>query len=84
MHLCAVKCCDNKELSMQGVQNCVEKCSKRLMKANNHVQQELSNFQNRVQRCVMDCNDDIRDKMGPVNPSDADVNKNNLKHNYFT
>jgi hypothetical protein len=29
-------------------------------------------FQNRLQRCIMQCNDDIRDKMGP-NPTDAEV-----------
>lgn len=64
MHSCAIKCCDDTGLSMQGVQNCIENCGGRLQHANNYLQKELNNFQQRVQRCVMDCNDEVKDKMG--------------------
>jgi len=31
-------------------------------------------FQNRLQRCVMECNDSIKDKLGP-NPTQAEVDR---------
>lgn len=72
MHKCAAKCCENNEASLDSIQRCVEKCSVPLHNAQNYVQNELEGLQKRLQRCVMDCNDLIKDKMGP-NPSDEDV-----------
>lgn len=72
MHKCAMQCCENSEATLDRVQHCVEKCSVPLHSAQNYVQNELETLQKRLQRCVMDCNDVIKDKMGP-NPSDADV-----------
>ena len=74
MHRCAAKCCDNRELSLESVQKCVENCASPLNYAQNYVQKELEQLQNKLQRCVMDCNDDIRVKMGP-NPTEAEVRK---------
>lgn len=72
MHRCAAKCCDNREISLESVQKCVENCSSPLNYAQNYVQRELEQLQNKLQRCVMDCNDDIRVKMGP-NPTESEV-----------
>lgn len=72
MHRCAAKCCDNKEMTLEQVQRCVEGCSVPINNAQNYVQKELESLQSRLQRCVMDCNDSIKDQMGP-NPSDDQV-----------
>ncbi|XP_023017498.1 protein FAM136A [Leptinotarsa decemlineata] len=74
MHRCAAACCDNKEVSLERVQRCVENCSSKINWAQSYVQTELENLQNKLQRCVMDCNDDVRVKMGP-NPSESEVDK---------
>ncbi|KAJ8929499.1 hypothetical protein NQ314_017808 [Rhamnusium bicolor] len=74
MHRCAAQCCENKEVSLERVQRCVENCSVKLNWAQSYVQKELEQLQNKLQRCVMDCNDDIRVKMGP-NPSESDIDK---------
>lgn len=74
MHYCAAKCCENSNYSIDRVQQCVEQCSTPLSKAQRYVHKELDTYQNRLQRCVMDCNDDVKDKMGP-NPSESDINK---------
>ncbi|CAG9860330.1 unnamed protein product [Phyllotreta striolata] len=74
MHRCAAACCDNKEVSLERVQKCVENCSARINMAQSYVQTELEQLQNKLQRCVMDCNDDVRVKMGP-NPSQSEVDK---------
>ncbi|XP_026461642.1 protein FAM136A-like [Ctenocephalides felis] len=74
MHRCAAKCCEDKDSSLSSVQSCVERCSGPLNKAQQYVQGELEGFQGRLQRCVMQCNDDIKDMMGPT-PSDKDVDK---------
>ncbi|KAF7404863.1 protein FAM136A-like [Vespula maculifrons] len=63
MHRCAATCCDNESYSILQVQNCVENCSSSLNEAQNYVQNEFVRIQNRLQRCVMDCNDTIKDKM---------------------
>lgn len=73
MHKCAAKCCENTEISLERVQQCVETCSTPLNQSQNYVQKEIQHLQNRLQRCVMECNDEIKDKMGP-NPSESEVN----------
>lgn len=74
MHNCAASCCDNETYSIQKVHNCVENCGSSLNKAQQYVQGEFERVQNRLQRCIMECNDNIRDKMGP-NPTQAEVDK---------
>uniref|UniRef100_A0A336L1V4 CSON003048 protein n=1 Tax=Culicoides sonorensis TaxID=179676 RepID=A0A336L1V4_CULSO len=74
MHLCAAKCCENQNASLDSVQSCVERCSLPLTRAQSYVQNELQYYQKRLQRCVMDCNDQVRDRMGP-NPSNDDIQK---------
>lgn len=72
MHGCAANCCHNTKYSMEQVHRCIENCSLRLTKAQLFVQNELGNFQNRLQRCVMQCNDEVNDKLG-TNPTDAQM-----------
>lgn len=72
MHRCSARCCDDISLSMEAAQNCIQICSKGVTNAQEYVQKEIGGLQNRLQRCVMDCNDSIKDQMGP-NPNDSDV-----------
>ncbi|XP_065367946.1 protein FAM136A-like [Calliphora vicina] len=74
MHLCAAKCCQDTSASVDSVQRCVDRCSQPLTRAQNYVQHELGEFQGRLQRCVMQCNDDIKVKM-PANPKEDDIAK---------
>ncbi|XP_015439054.1 PREDICTED: protein FAM136A-like [Dufourea novaeangliae] len=74
MHRCAATCCDSETYSIQKVHNCVENCSGSLNKAQQYVQQEFERAQNRLQRCVMDCNDKIKDKIGP-SPTQNEVDR---------
>ncbi|RXG70430.1 hypothetical protein Avbf_05892 [Armadillidium vulgare] len=45
MHLCAAKCCENEEASVDNVHKCIENCSTPLSQAQNFIQTELSQFQ---------------------------------------
>ncbi|XP_055529265.1 protein FAM136A [Wyeomyia smithii] len=74
MHECAARCCRDTAASMDSVQRCVENCSTPVQRAQQHVEKELGSFNNRLQRCVMDCNDSVKDKMGPT-PTDDDISK---------
>ncbi|XP_067004434.1 protein FAM136A [Anabrus simplex] len=74
MHRCAAKCCDNSDMSLERVHQCVENCSYSLNNAHKFVQGEFEHLQNRLQRCIMQCNDEVRDKMGP-NPSESEVSR---------
>ncbi|XP_011312992.1 protein FAM136A-like [Fopius arisanus] len=74
MHRCAATCCDNKTASVQKIHQCIQNCSGSLTKAQQHVNAEFTRFQNRLQRCIMDCNDHIKDQMG-VNPTQNEVNR---------
>lgn len=74
MHMCAAKCCEDKSRPMDSVQNCIERCTLPVTKAQNYVQTEMQYFQKRLQRCVMDCNDTVRDKM-PANPTQDQVDR---------
>ncbi|XP_075533270.1 protein FAM136A-like isoform X1 [Dermacentor variabilis] len=63
VHRCAVKCCDNSSLSMDGARTCIMNCSEPLNKAQSKVEGELGNFQERIRMCVMQCENDVRDQM---------------------
>lgn len=53
MHLCAAKCCDDKNASMDSVHGCIERCSTPVNRAQQYLQKELGDYQGRLQRCVM-------------------------------
>ncbi|XP_027222572.1 protein FAM136A isoform X2 [Penaeus vannamei] len=63
MHLCAAECCDRKDSSVDQVHRCIESCSTPLTQAQGFVQNELSQFQERLQRCVMVCQDRVRNQV---------------------
>jgi len=64
MHTCAAKCCEDERAGLDDVHRCVENCAQPLHKAQSFVQTEMQQFQERLQRCVMECQDKIRDKVG--------------------
>ncbi|XP_055379470.1 protein FAM136A [Condylostylus longicornis] len=72
MHRCAAKCCEDQNSSVDVVQRCVERCTTPVTRAQRFVQNELESYQQRLQRCVMQCNDDIRAEMSP-NPNETEV-----------
>lgn len=72
MHRCAAKCCDQTNTSMEDVHKCIETCGKPVSNAQTYLQNELTNYQDRIQRCVMQCQDNIRDKLSP-NTTEAEV-----------
>ncbi|XP_012534887.1 protein FAM136A [Monomorium pharaonis] len=74
MHQCAAQCCENESYSIQKIHTCVENCSSSLNKAQQYIQGEFERVQNRLQRCIMECNDNVKDKMGP-NPTQNDVDR---------
>ncbi|VDP15851.1 unnamed protein product [Soboliphyme baturini] len=63
MHVCAAHCCEDKQLSMESVDRCVKNCSKRGQAAQEYIQEEMKNFQERINRCALDCRDQVRDMM---------------------
>merc|ERR1712168_357969 len=75
MYRCSVDCCEDERNDMMQVQNCLDRCSEPVMRAQNMFQQELQNFQDRIQRCASTCADSFRDKL-PVNATQSDVAKN--------
>lgn len=74
MHLCAAECCSDDLSSINEVMACKERCEAPLMRAQKYVQSELERYQESLQRCVLSCQDDIKDKVTP-NTSEADIEK---------
>jgi len=64
MHKCAAKCCDRTDLSMEGNHECISRCSQPLQSAQAYVEREVNAFQDRIERCVLSCQDSIKDKIG--------------------
>ncbi|KOC68578.1 Protein FAM136A [Habropoda laboriosa] len=71
---CAANCCDNETYSIQKIQKCVQNCNQSLDQAQDFARDEIERIQNRLQRCVMDCSDKIKDAAGP-NPSQHTIEK---------
>jgi len=65
MYRCNAKCCDDESLGMDRVQRCIEGCSAPLTSSQKYIEGEISNFQNRLQRCAYQCQDNTRDKVTP-------------------
>lgn len=71
---CSTRCCENGTWSSEDVQNCLTRCQAPVQEAQTFLETELNNYQNRLQRCMMDCSDRVRDRM-PQNPSENDLMK---------
>lgn len=74
MHTCAAECCTDRTSSMDQVHRCVESCTGSVTRAQNFVQNELNQFQERLQRGILSCQDKVKEKMS-ANPSDAEVRR---------
>ncbi|XP_064630932.1 protein FAM136A-like [Lineus longissimus] len=74
MYKCSLKCCENDSYGMEDVQRCLDRCSQPTQQAQTYVQGELQNYQDRLQRCALECQDKIRDKVTP-STTEADMMK---------
>ncbi|XP_075218893.1 protein FAM136A-like [Lycorma delicatula] len=74
MHSCAINCCKRADYSLKELHQCVENCSIPLQIAQRFVSSQMENFHSRVERCVVQCRDDVYDKIGP-NEGEAEVAK---------
>ncbi|KAH8408987.1 hypothetical protein KR009_004916 [Drosophila setifemur] len=55
MHACAKKCCADADANADAVQRCVDRCQIPLTRARCFVQQELTEFENRLESCMQQC-----------------------------
>ncbi|GKY94407.1 hypothetical protein MPSEU_000406700 [Mayamaea pseudoterrestris] len=72
-HVCAVSCYDKagNKGPMDALNACVRTCQGSHQQANNFLQNEINQFQNRVHRAMADCQDEARDLMVPGWEQDA-------------
>lgn len=61
--VCSAHCCENASFSHQQVQQCVQQCSVKAQQAESVLSQELKGFQERLQRCAMQCRDRVQDRV---------------------
>lgn len=61
MFRCSAECCDRPTDSMAEVHNCIKRCHTSLDQAQALVTSEMENFQDRLSRCTMHCNDKAKD-----------------------
>ncbi|XP_067930780.1 protein FAM136A-like [Watersipora subatra] len=71
MFQCSAQCCQNYDLSVHQVQECVQRCQAPSERADQYLQSEMQGFQSRLQRCAMDCKDKATDKLG-ANPTEKE------------
>jgi len=74
MHLCAANCCTDQVSNIDEVHRCVERCQAPTQRAQQYVQSELQHFQDSLSRCVLSCQDEVKDKVGPNTP-EAEITK---------
>ncbi|KAI4897746.1 hypothetical protein NFI96_033839 [Prochilodus magdalenae] len=61
MFRCSADCCERSTDSMSQVHQCIDVCHAPLAKAQGLVTSELEQFQDRLTRCTMHCNDKAKD-----------------------
>ena len=57
---------------------CVERCQEGTIRSQKFVQNELERFQESLSRCVLQCQDEVKDKVTP-STSDAEIEKYRLE-----
>lgn len=63
---CSADCCDRfANASHEAFQGCVSECQRAPAQAEQVLSTELQSFQQRIQRCAMDCKDRAQDKLPP-------------------
>jgi hypothetical protein len=66
-------CYDRKNASAQEIQNCVQGCNRKVEVVHNIIQNEMGQLQNRLERCSMNCQDEVRDKMAGKDNTPANM-----------
>mmetsp|Transcript_6464 Transcript_6464/g.10185 ORF Transcript_6464/g.10185 Transcript_6464/m.10185 type:complete len:141 (+) Transcript_6464:476-898(+) len=66
--LCSAKCCESKTSSPEQLQQCVQTCQAKVGRSEQVISHELEQFQQRLQRCAMACNDKAQDML-PSDPA---------------
>ncbi|KAK1800912.1 hypothetical protein P4O66_005576 [Electrophorus voltai] len=61
MFRCSADCCERTAGSMSLVHQCIDQCHAPMAKAQGLVTNELEQFQDRLTRCTMHCNDKAKD-----------------------
>ena len=57
-------CFDQRGATSQSIQNCLQTQGALVQSAQNIIQNEMNMFQDRLQRCSLACQDEVRDKFG--------------------
>ena len=78
MHLCLADCCSRSETSINDVHACKDRCEAPFQRAQSFLHSELERFQQSLSRCILSCQDDIKDKVSPSTP-EADKEKYRLE-----
>lgn len=71
MYLKMSECYNSKSASSNEVENCVNRHSAPAQMVQQVIQHEMSQLQDRLQRCSMACQDEVRDKYPNVSGSNA-------------
>ena len=66
-------CYDVRGASGQDIQNCVQGTNRRMEAIHNIIQNEMGQLQNRLERCSMGCQDEVRDKMAGKDNTPANM-----------
>lgn len=79
MYDCAANCCNNNTDSFNEVQSCIDTCTAPYQNAQHYVKNQFEDFQRKVERCILVCNDETKSMMEKNKLSEVD---DKLKANY--
>jgi len=74
MHLAAADCMSDPAAGREATERCVDQASKPAQRAKQYIEQELNHFQESLNRCVLSCQDEVKDKVGPKT-SEVEMNR---------
>lgn len=70
-YLCSAKCCD-KAANTHELHDCIQQCERSVHAAQNAANQHVGQFQQRLQRCTVRCQDEAQEAL-PTSPSEAQM-----------
>ncbi len=75
MYLKMASCYDNKNASMNEIQNCLQNTQVPMQNIQQTIEHEMNQFQNRLQRGSQACQDEVRDSFGNDTSKQAQAEK---------
>jgi hypothetical protein len=82
-YLCMAQCLDQNQLSDGQVNQCIQSCGRKSQQVQNVIQNEMNQFQSKIQRCSQVCQDDANSLISSQNTKKNEMEISKIERSMF-